>query len=84
MGRRVASAVGVAAVVIPVFRVRRPRRWTLCEPPDRMVAGSSCADDLGDCHAIFNRGVDADQTVFHLHGHVVPRRAGDGLRMPWN
>lgn len=50
MGRRVASAVGVAAVVIPVFRVRRPRRWTLCEPPDRMVAGSSCADDLGDCH----------------------------------
>lgn len=25
----------------------------------------------------------ADQTVFHLHWHVWPRRRGDGLVMPW-
>lgn len=25
----------------------------------------------------------ATQTVFHLHVHVVPRREGDGLALPW-
>lgn len=28
-------------------------------------------------------GREATQTVFHLHVHVVPRRAGDGLSLPW-
>lgn len=30
-----------------------------------------------------NVGPLADQTVFHLHWHVWPRRRGDGLVMPW-
>lgn len=25
----------------------------------------------------------ATQTVYHLHLHVVPRRFGDGLKLPW-
>lgn len=28
-------------------------------------------------------GTDATQTVFHLHAHIVPRRPGDGLHLPW-
>jgi histidine triad (HIT) family protein len=32
---------------------------------------------------IINCGVEASQTVMHLHWHVVPRRAGDGLLLPW-
>lgn len=28
-------------------------------------------------------GPDATQTVFHTHVHVVPRREGDGLHLPW-
>lgn len=28
-------------------------------------------------------GPDATQSVFHLHAHIVPRRAGDGLALPW-
>jgi histidine triad (HIT) family protein len=28
-------------------------------------------------------GADAWQTVFHFHIHVVPRYAGDPLRLPW-
>ncbi|QBI56838.1 HIT family protein [Streptomonospora litoralis] len=28
-------------------------------------------------------GKPATQSVFHLHVHVVPRRAGDGLMLPW-
>lgn len=32
---------------------------------------------------ITSAGEDATQTVFHLHVHLVPRRAGDGLTLPW-
>ncbi len=28
-------------------------------------------------------GKDATQTVRHLHIHIVPRHAGDGLALPW-
>lgn len=28
-------------------------------------------------------GPDATQSVFHLHAHIVPRRPGDGLHLPW-
>ncbi|SHN48190.1 HIT family protein [Cryptosporangium aurantiacum] len=40
--------------------------------------------ELGvDAHLIANVGPDADQTVFHLHIHLVPRVRGDGVTMPW-
>ena len=28
-------------------------------------------------------GPNATQTIFHTHLHVVPRRIGDGLHLPW-
>lgn len=36
-----------------------------------------------DFHLIVNCGPNAGQTVSHLHWHIVPRRPGDGLVMPW-
>jgi histidine triad (HIT) family protein len=39
--------------------------------------------DLGAANFITSAGVDATQTVFHLHVHVVPRKPGDGLALPW-
>ncbi|OPC76883.1 hypothetical protein B4N89_44970 [Embleya scabrispora] len=30
-----------------------------------------------------SKGRAATQSVFHLHVHVVPRRTGDGLPLPW-
>lgn len=43
------------------------------------------ATDMGleACNLITSSGADATQTVFHLHVHVVPRRPGDGLHLPW-
>jgi histidine triad (HIT) family protein len=35
------------------------------------------------CNIITSRGRVATQSVFHLHIHVVPRREGDGLALPW-
>ncbi len=37
----------------------------------------------GAVNLIANIGPEASQTVFHYHMHVVPRRAGDGLSLPW-
>lgn len=36
------------------------------------------------CNIITSAGSSASQTVFHLHIHVVPRRAEDGLLLPWD
>jgi histidine triad (HIT) family protein len=33
---------------------------------------------------ITSAGPEATQTVPHLHVHVVPRREGDGLALPWS
>jgi len=37
----------------------------------------------GDANIITSIGPAATQTVPHLHIHVVPRREGDGLYLPW-
>jgi diadenosine tetraphosphate (Ap4A) HIT family hydrolase len=39
--------------------------------------------DLTACNFINSAGAAATQTVPHLHVHVVPRREGDGLHLPW-
>jgi histidine triad (HIT) family protein len=40
-------------------------------------------EDGGAFNIITSIGADATQTVKHLHVHVVPRLAGDGLKLPW-
>jgi histidine triad (HIT) family protein len=39
--------------------------------------------DLRPCNLISSAGAAASQTVPHLHIHLVPRAAGDGLMLPW-
>lgn len=48
-----------------------------------MSVAARVAADAGDCNIITSRGEAATQSVRHLHLHVVPRRAGDGLALPW-
>ncbi|AVM01906.1 HIT family protein [Gordonia iterans] len=45
---------------------------------------ATTGDQYGtDFNLIVNAGPSATQTVDHLHVHYVPRRAGDGLTLPW-
>jgi len=37
----------------------------------------------GPMNLIASRGVEATQSVFHLHLHLVPRADNDGLALPW-
>ena len=43
----------------------------------KQVLGADGVNLLNSC------GADAWQTVFHFHIHVIPRYAGDPLRLPW-
>ena len=38
----------------------------------------------GDVNLITSKGANATQTAKHLHVHIVPRRKGDGLLLPWS
>ena len=47
-------------------------------------AAASYAQELGgDFNLITSKGAAATQTVPHLHFHLIPRRRGDGLTLPW-
>lgn len=48
-----------------------------------MAAAAELAAELPAANIITSRGAAATQTVYHLHLHVVPRTAGDGLPLPW-
>jgi diadenosine tetraphosphate (Ap4A) HIT family hydrolase len=39
--------------------------------------------DVAGCHLVLNDGRAAMQTVFHTHVHVIPRRRGDKLSLPF-
>jgi histidine triad (HIT) family protein len=46
-------------------------------------AGRLLANLGYQANIITSVGPDASQSVFHLHAHIVPRREGDGLALPW-
>jgi histidine triad (HIT) family protein len=69
-------------LIIPATHVR-----DVSEDPEvsamTMEAAAEYAAGVGPCNVITSVGREATQTVFHLHIHVVPRRDGDGLALPW-
>lgn len=38
----------------------------------------------GSYNLITSKGEEATQSVMHLHVHLVPRKNGDGLHLPWD
>jgi histidine triad (HIT) family protein len=73
--------------VTPGHMLFVPRRHvtSAIESPPHFGACAEAAAwyGLGQGNVITSIGSDATQTVFHLHVHWVPRRAGDGLHLPW-
>ncbi len=47
------------------------------------LASNWIEDHPGDYNIIASKGEAATQTVRHLHFHLIPRRSGDGLALPW-
>ena len=62
--------------------------FTPSPPTTAMVMQRAAEWTLVECHGASNLitsdGAAATQTVKHLHVHVVPRRDGDGLQLPWS
>lgn len=50
---------------------------------DAMYTASLLASRMDSCNVITSQGDAATQTIRHLHLHVVPRRFGDDLALPW-
>ncbi|MCI2422874.1 HIT domain-containing protein [Saccharopolyspora sp. K220] len=48
-----------------------------------MAAAAELAAEHENCNVLTSRGREVTQSVFHLHLHVVPRAAGDGLPLAW-
>ncbi|ONI78142.1 hypothetical protein ALI144C_31765 [Actinosynnema sp. ALI-1.44] len=48
-----------------------------------MVRAAEVMAGFPAANLITSKGGCATQTVFHLHVHVVPRQADDGLPLPW-
>lgn len=48
-----------------------------------MAVAAELAREHEAANIITSIGAAATQTVPHLHLHVVPRRPGDGLALPW-
>lgn len=49
----------------------------------RLAADLAARERLVPCNLITSVGRAATQTIPHLHIHIVPRRSGDGLHLPW-
>ena len=72
-------------LIVPVAHTR-----SFLDDPVVAAAAMARAADLASrgltyaqCNLITSCGEDATQSVYHLHLHLIPREAGDGLHLPW-
>jgi len=71
------------ALVIPTVHVKDfgEEAWTTGV---MFMHATEFAAELGPANLITSRGVEATQSVFHLHVHVIPRRINDFITLPWS
>lgn len=77
--------------VVPGHRLVVPKVHVADALEDPQVSGRvmayaanlARARSLHPCNIMTSVGAEATQSVFHLHLHIVPRKTGDGLMLPW-
>ena len=70
-------------LVVPKWHVVRLNQWAGSEIT--VAAGWYVVSaGIDSYNFIVSVGREATQTVPHLHGHLIPRREGDGLPLPWS
>lgn len=74
--------------VVPGHVIVLPKQHVQDALVDPFVTASVVARAAEIAHRpaniVTSAGGAATQTVFHLHVHIVPRRDGDGLKLPWS
>ena len=88
---RWASTIAIVPLnpVVPGHLLVLPERhvedFTTCpaETAETMRCAASLARDIGPCNLITSKGREATQSILHMHVHLVPRRPGDELPLPW-
>jgi histidine triad (HIT) family protein len=50
----------------------------------RIVRAVLGATGAKACHFLVNNGAEAQQSVGHLHYHILPRAPGDRFHIPWH
>ena len=68
---------------VPVRHVERSHYDYLDAVADASKAAALYGARLPAYNLVVSVGEVATQTVPHLHVHLVPRREGDGLALPW-
>jgi histidine triad (HIT) family protein len=75
--------------VVPGHVIVLPREHVADATGDPVLTGAvmelaaSIAQEYDAANIITSIGAAATQSIMHLHLHVVPRRPGDGLALPW-
>jgi histidine triad (HIT) family protein len=75
-------------LVIPFEHVRdasdKPHvTGIVMEHAARLLANFSAIGSSYQANIITSIGPNATQSVFHFHTHIIPRRPGDNLALPW-
>lgn len=72
------------ALIIPRAHVRDfTESPAICADTFHRAAEYAEQQHIFPANLLTSAGREATQTIFHLHVHVIPRRDGDGLTLPW-
>lgn len=70
-------------IVIPKWHLRSAADSDLSTGTIAAYAAQLAAERYFAFNLITSVNAEATQSVYHLHWHIVPRRDGDGLHLPW-
>lgn len=70
-------------LVVPRVHIKDFTEYSDVGTKTFIVASQIAEEKGGAFNLITSKGIEATQTVNHLHLHLVPRRKNDNLHLPW-